>query len=79
MSELVLTQQRDEIFEIIFNRPEKRNAINRDLYLQFDEAITKASRASGVRAVIIRGEGAVFSAGIDVTSFMGMADVYGPD
>jgi enoyl-CoA hydratase/carnithine racemase len=78
MSDLVLTQQNGSIFEIIFNRPDKRNAINRDLYLQFDAAIGEANRTADLRAVIIRGEGKAFSAGIDVSSFMSMADHYGP-
>ena len=78
MSDLVLTQQNGSVFEIIFNRPDKRNAINRELYQQFDAAITEANRTPNLRAVIIRGEGKAFSAGIDVTSFMSMADHYGP-
>ena len=78
MNDLILTQQKGSIFEIVFNRPDKRNAINRDLYQQFDAAISEANRTPELRAVIIRGEGKVFSAGIDVTSFMGMADHYGP-
>ncbi|MCB8946242.1 MAG: enoyl-CoA hydratase/isomerase family protein [Ardenticatenaceae bacterium] len=78
MSDLILTQQNGSVLEIIFNRPDKRNAINRELYLQFDAAVATANRTPDLRAVIIRGEGKVFSAGIDVTSFMGMADHYGP-
>ena len=31
MSDLVLTIQRDTIFEITLNRPDKRNAINLDV------------------------------------------------
>lgn len=77
MSELVRTQQRDTIFEIILNRPEKRNAINMDLFQQFDEAIRLANRTSGLRTVIIRGEGKAFSAGIDLSSLLGLAEKYG--
>lgn len=78
MSALVLTQQQDTLFEIILNRPEKRNAINVELFAQFDEAVQQANRTPGLRAVLIRGEGKLFSAGIDVTSLLGMADHYGP-
>jgi enoyl-CoA hydratase/carnithine racemase len=78
MSDLILTRQEGVVFEIVLNRPEKRNAINGELYRQFDAAVTQANRTSGLRAVIIRGEGKLFSAGIDVTAFMGMADEYGP-
>jgi enoyl-CoA hydratase/carnithine racemase len=77
MAELVLTNQRDRIFEIVFNRPEKRNAINPDLLGQFEQAVRAANRAAGVRCVLVRGEGKSFSAGIDVLSFMELPGKYG--
>ncbi len=78
MSELVLTQQRDTIFEIILNRPDKRNAMNAELVAGLDTAVRTANRTPGIRAVIIRGEGKAFSAGIDVSSLLGLAQTYGP-
>jgi enoyl-CoA hydratase/carnithine racemase len=77
MSELVYTEQRGTIFEIVLNRPEKRNAINMDLYTAFDTAVSEAGRVSGVRAVLIRGEGKAFSSGIDVSDFMMLPQKYG--
>ena len=77
MSELVCTEQREMIFEIVLNRPEKRNAFNRDLYMAFDEAVREAGRVSGVRAVLIRGEGKAFSSGIDVSDFLMLPQKYG--
>ncbi|WP_420628955.1 enoyl-CoA hydratase/isomerase family protein [Candidatus Leptofilum sp.] len=78
MSELVLTQQRDSIFEIILNRPEKRNAMNAELVEGLDTAVRTANRTPNIRTVIIRGEGKAFSAGIDVSSLLGLAQKYGP-
>lgn len=78
MASLLLTQQRGTIFEIILNRPEKRNAFNTELIAEFDTAVTAANKAKGVRAVLIRGEGKAFSAGIDVSNLLGLADQYGP-
>jgi len=69
MNTLVQTLQRDQIFEIILNRPEKRNALNWSMMMELDAAIDEAERVVGVRAVLISGEGSSFSAGIDVTSF----------
>ncbi|MCA9927136.1 MAG: enoyl-CoA hydratase/isomerase family protein [Anaerolineales bacterium] len=79
MSELVLTKQHDKVFEISLNRPDKRNAINRALYDGLKTAVIQANRTPGIRTVIIRGEGKAFSAGIDVSALLGMADHYGPN
>lgn len=78
MSELGITQQRDTIFEIILNRPDKRNAMNAELVAGLDTAVQTANRTPGIRAVIIRGEGKAFSAGIDVSTLLGLAQTYGP-
>ena len=78
MSELVTTHQRDTIFEIVLNRPEKRNAINAEMFRQFDVAVTQANRTPDLRAVVIRGAGESFSAGIDVSTLLGLAESHGP-
>ncbi|MEZ4594506.1 MAG: enoyl-CoA hydratase/isomerase family protein [Chloroflexota bacterium] len=78
MSELVLTQQWDTIFEIILNRPDKRNAMNMELIEGLDTAVRTANRTPNIRTVIIRGEGKAFSAGIDVSNLLGLAQTYGP-
>ena len=78
MSDLVLTEHRDTVFEITLNRPDKRNAINLDVWRAFDEAVQQANRTPGLRAVLVRGAGKSFSAGIDVTTFMALAAEFGP-
>jgi enoyl-CoA hydratase/carnithine racemase len=78
MSDLVVSLQRDHLFEIALNRPDKRNAISLELFWQFDAAVTRANRTPGLRAVIIRGAGASFSAGIDVSALLGLAESHGP-
>jgi len=78
VSELVRSERRGEVLEIILNRPEKRNAINLEMYRALQEAIQAVGRAEGVRVVLLRGEGRLFSSGIDVTTFMLLAQEYGP-
>ena len=75
--ELVKTNHRDTIFEIILNRPEKRNALNMEIYEDFNTAVTLAYKTPGIRAILIRGEGKAFSAGIDVSNLLGLAQRYG--
>jgi enoyl-CoA hydratase/carnithine racemase len=77
MEPLVLTEQRGAIFEIALNRPQKRNAISLEMYDQLDGAIRQAGQSSGVRAVLIRGQGEAFSSGIDVTTFLQLPARYG--
>lgn len=78
MSELIVTRhERREIFEIILNRPDKRNAINWPMMQALDAAITVAETADGVRVILFRGEGAVFSAGVDLLGFQDMSEHFG--
>ena len=79
MSQLITTVRREAIFEIALNRADKRNAINGEMYRQLDEAVQTAEQTPGIRVALIRGEGPVFSAGIDVTSFLDLPQRYGAD
>ncbi|MBN2494726.1 MAG: enoyl-CoA hydratase/isomerase family protein [Deltaproteobacteria bacterium] len=67
------------VFEIVLDRPAKRNAIDMGMLERLREAIAEARQVPGVRAVLLRGEGKAFSAGIDVTALMSLGQVYGPD
>ena len=70
-----------EIAYIALNRPEKRNAINNEVLHALPKALEETDRRE-VRAIILYGEGAVFSAGIDFTSFgseTGSSGSGGPD
>ncbi len=77
MAEHIITNIQDQVFEIVINRPEKRNAITLDMLSALDQAVQTAARTDGLRAVLLRGEGRSFSAGIDVTMFMLLAQTYG--
>lgn len=71
--QLILTEQRGAIFEIVLNREDKRNAMNFAMLEQLDKAIDLAERAyneSKARVVILRANGRAFSSGIDLESFM---------
>src|SRR2546428_216822 len=62
---LVVTRREDAVLYVGLNRPEKRNAIHRDLLIAVVDAVATAERDRDVRAVIVYGEGPVFSAGVD--------------
>ncbi|MES2104923.1 MAG: enoyl-CoA hydratase [Pseudomonadota bacterium] len=54
-------------------RPEKMNALTNAMYAALADAITGAEADTSVRAIIIRGEGAMFTAGNDLAEFAAVA------
>ncbi len=77
MSDLVRLEHRGPVAEVVLNRPEKRNAISYQLMQDLDRCLDEAGRLEGARAILIRGEGACFSAGIDLAGFMTAAQDFG--
>ena len=75
MSALVRSRRDGSLLYVGLDRPEKRNAIHRELLIGLVEAIAAAEREPEVRAVIVYGEGPVFSAGVDFGMLAG--DVQG--
>src|SRR5687768_13426083 len=73
MSELVSVEDRGRVRHLILDRPEKRNAFNHDLVLALRAAARDAADDHDVWCVVLRGEGAAFSAGIDVFQLGGLA------
>lgn len=58
---------------IRFNRPEKKNAITRAMYVQMTEALRAANEDSAVRATAFLGTEGAFSAGNDIGDFLAAA------
>lgn len=63
------------IARITLNRPEARNAQNRGMLVELDDAFTKAEQDDAVRVVILAAAGSMFSSGHDMGSKQQMADV----
>jgi len=51
------------------NRPEKLNALNRQMYASLTEGITNANNNDEVKTIIIKGTPGIFTAGNDLTDF----------
>jgi enoyl-CoA hydratase len=67
MNSLVLREDRDGVATLTLNRPQKLNALSKDLFAALDEhveALTRETRTIGL--VILRGAGGNFSAGYDM-------------
>jgi enoyl-CoA hydratase/carnithine racemase len=69
MSEHITTESKDGVLHIIFNRPEKRNALTRAMYAGFAEGIDKAEKDPTIRVILIYGNGKCFCAGNDLRDF----------
>jgi enoyl-CoA hydratase/carnithine racemase len=63
---LVLTEDRDGVRHIVLNRPEKRNALSGEMIRELGAAIEAAAADDDARVVVLRGEGALFSSGMDL-------------
>ena len=63
---LVVTEDRGPVRHIVLNRPEKRNAMSQQLLGELADALRAAAAESSVYCVVLRGEGPVFSAGVDL-------------
>jgi enoyl-CoA hydratase/carnithine racemase len=73
MSDRVVITITDGVADVRFNRPEKRNALDGDMFLAIAEAGERLKTEAGVRAVVLSGEGPSFCAGLDFSSFQAMA------
>jgi len=63
---MLQTEIKEEILFVKINRPEKRNAINDELLLTIEAVFSNLP--TGIKCAIIYGEGAHFSAGLDLSA-----------
>ena len=59
-------QTKNRIAYITLNRPEKRNAFNRQLVSELKQAFDLAAQDTDVKVIILKAEGKVFCAGADL-------------
>jgi enoyl-CoA hydratase/carnithine racemase len=69
MTDLILTENRDGVLIVTFNRPEKKNAINTQMWIDLRETFRAASLDPDVVCVLLCGAGDNFCAGVDLSSF----------
>jgi enoyl-CoA hydratase/carnithine racemase len=68
--DIVVERSSDGVMTIALNRPEKKNAITSAMYQTMADALANAQEDAAVRAIVIRGGAAAFSAGNDLEDFM---------
>lgn len=71
MKSLVLRENKHGAAILTLNRPEKMNALSKDMFEALDEHVDKLARETRtIGVVILRGAGANFSAGYDMTEVL---------
>ena len=73
----VRVEVNDAVGVIVLNRPAKRNAMNWEMLEQLRSAFDRLQQEAAVRVIVIRGEGVIFSAGIDLSALGNLADTSG--
>ncbi|MGZ5243357.1 MAG: enoyl-CoA hydratase/isomerase family protein [Bacteroidia bacterium] len=64
--QFVETRSNNGIFEIILNRPDKRNALNSEFVQELIDAFALANEDEKTRVVLLKANGKAFSAGADL-------------
>src|SRR5438270_12178467 len=67
---IVESEDRGAVRHIVLNRPEKRNAMNQELLHALAAELREAAADPSVHCVVLRGNGPVFSAGVDLNELM---------
>lgn len=65
----ITTSDENGVLTLRLARPEKRNALTRDMLLALTEAVRSAESGRTVRAILIEGDSTAFCAGADIAAY----------
>lgn len=70
MTDKIITEKSGDIARIIFNQPEKRNAVSLEMWEAVEAAVTRFEADASVRILILSGAGGkAFVSGADISKF----------
>lgn len=69
MSDTLLSENRDGVLLVTLNRPEKKNAINNEMWAAIRDTFRAAAEDDDVTCVLLCGAGENFCSGVDLGSF----------
>jgi enoyl-CoA hydratase len=73
MYKTLLTSLENGIFTVTINRPDKMNALNRDVMGDLDKVVDEIENNADIKAVILTGSAQkAFVAGADISEFLGL-------
>ena len=73
MSDRVTVTISGGVADVRLNRPDKRNALDGEMFAAIADAGEQLKLESGLRCVVLSGEGASFCAGLDLSIFQAMS------
>jgi len=73
--ETLTIEKKDGVAVLTLNRPETHNAMNHAMFLELGVAAKELQNDPEVRAVVMTGAGKSFSSGLDLGSFVGLAQL----
>ena len=73
MTDTVVTTRTDGVLEIRLNRPEKKNALTRDMYEAMAAAFDQVDADPTLRVALLTGTGDTFTSGNDIGDFQSRA------
>jgi enoyl-CoA hydratase/carnithine racemase len=65
---VLLSDDRDGVRTLTLNRPRRKNAINRELWITLAAALVDAGKDASVRAVVLTGAQGAFCSGADIST-----------
>ena len=73
MADQISVEVMDRVLSIRMDRPEKKNALTRTMYIAMTDALRQAEANAAVRAILITGTADCFTAGNDLVDFANAA------
>ncbi len=70
----LLVEAHAGVVRLTLNRPEKRNALSRELLGRLEEALSAIAADAGARVVVLGSAGAVFCSGHDLSEMVGRSE-----
>ncbi|MFP6807606.1 MAG: enoyl-CoA hydratase-related protein [Pseudomonadales bacterium] len=70
-TEELLVEQKGRIVVLTLNRPERLNAISRDMLSELSSKVTEANRDPDIRCIVLTGAGRGFCSGLDLVDVAG--------
>ena len=69
MTDTILTENRDGVLIVTLNRPQKKNAVNAEMWIGIRETFKAAASDDSVVCMLLCGAGENFCSGVDLSSF----------